>query len=354
MKSTNKYSKNHFTISVEQIDKLQLFFIVGRIRSGTTLLNNVLNAHDQIFIPQESPFILYLFNKYSKESSWTKSKLNQFYTDIWLEHRLTQFWELNQEHLLLKNSIVNLGNKATFERLCKLIIWFQARRHNKSPRFIGDKNPSYASYLDTLNKLFPSAKFIMLIRDPRSNMLSCKKVSFDSNHPATLATRWKKSFYNIQRFKKSSRNNSQIVFFESLIKNPEVSLKRVSKTLGIEYNKDLMEFHNSSKELKSWKHFYLRPFEVSKVSNWISEITDRELETVEWITRKEIHDIDYDIIGKEVLSLRIKAFYISRIFIGILLNILESTIYYLPIKIKSKIIDIYRIKTKTIIRNNNG
>ncbi|HAL65426.1 MAG TPA: hypothetical protein DCP10_07675 [Bacteroidales bacterium] len=46
--------------------KSQLFFILGRPRSGTTLLRTLLDAHPQVKVPPEYPVVLQLYKKYGR------------------------------------------------------------------------------------------------------------------------------------------------------------------------------------------------------------------------------------------------------------------------------------------------
>lgn len=332
----------------KELDAVGLFFIVGRIRSGTTLMNNVLNTYSEIFIPQESPFILYLFNKYSEVEFWSNELLLSFYTDLWTENRLTQFWELDQEKENLKKVILHLGENATFERLCKLVILFQAKRFGKTPSIIGDKNPSYTLYLPTLKKLFPTAKFIMMVRDPRPNILSCQKVSWDFNNSFILAGRWRYCADIINEFKSKNNSNICMISFEDLMLSPSHELERVSNYLDITYSSELLNFHKRKEKLKSWDSFYLRPIKKEKIEEWKGLIEVDELASIEYICADQMELYNYKPESTSSLQLitKFKCFIFSQI--GDLSNFLESIIYFFPLWFKSGLLKFYRKQTKTL------
>ncbi|NQU34666.1 MAG: sulfotransferase [Bacteroidetes bacterium] len=51
---------------MEQLNKIPFFFVVGRPRSGTTLLRTLFDAHPNVSFPPECQFIINLYPKYGK------------------------------------------------------------------------------------------------------------------------------------------------------------------------------------------------------------------------------------------------------------------------------------------------
>ena len=50
-------------MDIDEIEKIPFVFIVGRGRSGTTLLQNILDANEQALLPRESKLIIHLKQK---------------------------------------------------------------------------------------------------------------------------------------------------------------------------------------------------------------------------------------------------------------------------------------------------
>jgi len=65
-----------------------MFFIVGRGRSGTTLLRLLLDTHPKISVAPEAQFIMNLYGKYAGVTEWDDDRILAFYNDLWLEKRL--------------------------------------------------------------------------------------------------------------------------------------------------------------------------------------------------------------------------------------------------------------------------
>ncbi len=57
---------------------IPIFFVVGRPRSGTTLLRTLFDAHPNVLVPPECQFIINLYPKYGKVTNWSKKNLESF------------------------------------------------------------------------------------------------------------------------------------------------------------------------------------------------------------------------------------------------------------------------------------
>ena len=67
---------------IKNIESLPLFFIIGRPRSGTTLLKTLFDAHPNVNIPIECPVFMALHNRYGETKYWSKNTLSLFYNDL--------------------------------------------------------------------------------------------------------------------------------------------------------------------------------------------------------------------------------------------------------------------------------
>ena len=121
------------------------------------------------------------------------------------------------------------------------------------PRTLVDKSPAYALNLDTLNRaesLFENARYIHLVRHPQSMI-----ASFEKNHLAqtlhlhdhdfadhTLGEMvWTVSHQNILTFlKRIPENRQSRVLFESLVQQPDSTIKQICKDLSLSYYPEMV------------------------------------------------------------------------------------------------------------------
>jgi hypothetical protein len=130
----------------------KIFFVCGAPKSGTTWLQRVLDAHPQLQCSGEGHFI----ERFSIP--------------------LAQLMRNYAEHMTLVAGRVYEGQpyyppivQADLDRVVRGFILdrLMARKPGADIRWIGDKTPRYTGNLSALLRLFPQARFINIVRDPR-------------------------------------------------------------------------------------------------------------------------------------------------------------------------------------------
>ena len=260
------------------LSKLPVFFIVGRGRSGSTLLRTILDAHPAIVIPHESRFVQYLYYQYGTCHSWTP-ELAMKAMDF--KEQCFEPLQINRE--FFKKLIVQEKDVLSFASVCKAIYLSTPSEFIKETiTCIGDKNPRYSFFIPTLIRIFPEAKFIHLVRDYRDNLLAIKrvhKIIGETSWLPVILSRW--VYYN-QVIQKQKARNAWRFFtlrFEDLIMDPEKAVKQICEFLHLTYNPGMLHYlsrfntgiHGDSYNTlhKSLQH----PFDKSKVGEWQTKLT---------------------------------------------------------------------------------
>lgn len=260
------------------LSKLPVFFIVGRGRSGSTLLRTILDAHPSIVIPHESRFVQYLYYQYGTIHRWTPDQAMQAVD--FMEQSFEPI-QINREFFI--NLILQEKEGLSFSSVCKAIYLSVQSEFNKEIiTCIGDKNPRYSFFIPTLIRIFPEAKFIHLVRDYRDNLLAIKRVHKtigEANWLPVILSRWK--YYNQVIEKHKTRNAGRFftLRFEDLIMEPEKTITQICEFLKLTYNSDMIHYltrlnagsHGNSYAIlhKSLQH----PFDKSKVGEWQTKLT---------------------------------------------------------------------------------
>lgn len=210
-------SHTHQT-AVKNIEAIPFFFIIGRARSGTTLLRMFFDAHPDVCIPIESPLILHLYRKYGNRKFWTKELLESFYEDL-TKIRDFEKWEVDPE--ILKKGILEFEGSISFRTLCKFVyLNYHSIFHKDDIKLIGDKNPVYSVNMPEIFRIFPDAKYIHLTRDYRDHILSMVNVKLLTPVVLFLAYRWKLSARQMSSMKKRYPGSFYTIRYEDLVTNP--------------------------------------------------------------------------------------------------------------------------------------
>lgn len=218
----------------------RMLFIVGRGRSGTTLLSRMLDGHPRIAVAPEALFVMNLRPRYG-QGRWSAARGEAFFRDLLRERRLTAW---NLDRAALRNEILEAsGAGGDFATLCKLVYACYGARHGKrDTAWLGDKNPHYALFVPALMEQFPEARFVHIVRDYRDNILSYQGVRFDLNPTAALAGRWRSYNTRILRARQRAPERFLRVRHEDLVKEPERELRRLCAFLDVHYDEAMLRF----------------------------------------------------------------------------------------------------------------
>ena len=131
-------------------DAARHVFLFGFPRSGTTLLEQVLAGHPDVVALEEAPTLAAPYAEFmtTDEGLERLARLTPAEIDLW---------------------------RARY--------WAEVRGHGVEPRdrLFVDKAPAGTLYLPLVAKLFPEAKVLFALRDPRDVVLSCLRQSFQLN-----------------------------------------------------------------------------------------------------------------------------------------------------------------------------
>ena len=121
-----------------------------------------------------------------------------------------------------------------------------SQKQNKNKiKFLVEKTPQNEFYLSVIDKWFPDAKFIYVVRDPRDNYLSYKKKQPNLNLINYMYF-WKES---IRIAKGIDPNRMKIVKYEDLVVNTNNVMKDIAIFLDILHCKEML---TPSRNGKPW------------------------------------------------------------------------------------------------------
>lgn len=268
------------------IGNIPMNFVCGKERSGTTLLQIMLNTHPNIVAPPKSRFMMLLHSRYGGITKWKEHDLARFCNDIVREKSIENFWAINKEDLLA--SFLLAKEIATYPLLCKLVFYHFSPTKDISMFF--DKNPVYAFFLPRLKKLFPEAKYIHIVRDYRANIVSHRRV-FIIKQSADITYRWLKMNMLIEQAKNSNAENYFTLKYEDLVSEPVKSVKNICNFLQVPFCEKMAVQHssgiypgynaNGKKRFRKIHQSVFTPITSSFLDKWMKTLTPREIDQAE-------------------------------------------------------------------------
>ena len=328
-------------------NKTEFCFIVGRGRSGTTLLTSMLNSDDSVAIAPESLFIMYTYNKYFTRCL-DKKTIAEFDHDVWLESRMEN-WGLNRQGLT--EWLEKFGTGSNFNTICKIVYERYAFDHGKnSVRCVGDKNPHYSLFIKELIKIFPDAKFIHLVRDYRDNIVSYQNVPFDCNSVPALAYRWNR--YN-QLLIDSAKENPHKFFmvrYEDLVVQTKPTLQKICNFLNVNFTEQMLDFYQNKNELHfKWHDNLNSPVNNKSVGGWKKKLSEPQVQVAEKICGELGETLGYT-TSQDPSSQKL-IWHNYGILVGWLVTELERLVFKIPLPLRAQVVNGYRKLTGSF--NNN-
>jgi len=229
---------------MNDLNEIPFFFIVGRPRSGTTLLRTLFDANPHVVVPPESQFIVNLYSRYGKITFWTNELVKAFVDDI-SQQWLFNTWKIPD--LQLQEALTPFVGHHTYGELCKAVyLEYQSIYPKKEILFIGDKNPGYTIYTKLLSEIFPEAKFIHIIRDYRDHFVSVRNVDFELPIVSLVVFKWRLFVMHFRKMKNKYPNTHLEINYEDLVRNPEKEMKQLCLFTGVPFDPDIFEFYKQA------------------------------------------------------------------------------------------------------------
>jgi len=274
-------------------------FIVGANRSGTTLLRLMLNAHPRIAIPEE---LLYFRSFYAGTpvESWRKPDLSpSAYAGIvrvFVGRTAQLHRELDAPAVI--SEILNHGPH-DLRRPYSVVLDRWARYHDK-PRW-GEKTPGNLFYVDIIRDMYPEARFLYVVRDPRAGVASMQKTDFFPNDIAFNALSRRKHDHVGRRLLEThvASDHWMVVRYEDLTAHPEKVLRDVCTCIGEKYDTAMLAYHETSSAFMkeeaaaTFNATATQPVTTKKIDAWKQTLTDRDVALVESICTTEMRRYGY-------------------------------------------------------------
>jgi hypothetical protein len=268
-------------------------FIVGCPRSGTTLLQHILDAHPDVAIAPETHFI---------RNFYLKQKL---YGDLSQD---TNYYQLIDDIIALPVFLEMKLNAGNFREAAKQIersyaaifsLILQQFAYDKNARIIGEKTPNHLLYMPTLEKFFPNARFIHIIRDPRAVVNSWRNVPWSNGSVIKDAAVWHR-YMRTARLSPPAKSSLFTLHYEQLILEPKTSLVSICNFLGLPFDREMLLYHSlpsSSQTLNTvrepWKSQAIQPISQKTLDLWQKSLSNSEIAEIEAVVWSEMKLLGY-------------------------------------------------------------
>jgi hypothetical protein len=266
-------------------------FIVGCPRSGTTLLQRLLDAHPEMAIAPETHFIRRFWLRRDDYGDLREDDRFGRLVDDVLSIPEAAGMHLDAEEFRAAAGRIERSYAALFALL------LQCYRLQRGAAIVGEKTPNHLLYMRTLQDFFPRARFIHIIRDPRAVVNSWRNVPWSTGSVRGDAGVWRR--YIRTAWKQRPRSGTlHAVRYESVVSAPEQALRGICRFLRLGFAETMLTFHEQGSsvldlEREPWKRGAAMAVYERSADDWRDSLPARDIAEVERIAGVEMMWLGY-------------------------------------------------------------
>lgn len=282
---------------VREVAATPPIFVAGSVRSGTTLVRSILDAHPAISVTYETGFAvdIALGGPGSGDMSAAIERL--------VAHPAFRFLDVPFDATRTREILSDL-EPADVTDLVRLALALRAVAHGK--RRFGDKTPRYAFHLQALQRLYPDARLVLVMRDGREAAASAARTTANSAAPRSIlldAVLWRSSARRaFETLAKMSPDVLCMVKLEELIASPEETARRLCSFVGEEFDMAMLSHHETARErlpLAEKEFSNLHSGVTRNVGetrrDWREGVSPTDAEAVEVLLRSNLKRFGYEV-----------------------------------------------------------
>ena len=271
-------------------------FIVGADRSGTTLLQAMLDAHPDLAMPPETYWLLEAASFAANRDHQAPEQPGEAFVSFIMQQPRWRLFGLAED--VVRQAVAEVQPFDLAEAM-RTVYRLYARQAGKE-RW-GDKSPRYLMQLPTLANLFSEAHFIHLIRDGRDQALSILKAPWGPQTLPDAAKRWRREL-RWARWTGRRTPHYLEIRYEDLVLNPEEVLRRVCDYIALPWHSQMLDYpaHSQAANNSGYLALTLNPRlrlapQPQNTGRWRSEMTAGDVRCYEAIAGDLLVELGYEL-----------------------------------------------------------
>jgi len=266
----------------------------------------MLNAHPEICVPPECGFAHWLRPAFHARDVADPDVRTEFVHAV-LQSRKFDGWNMNFSSLY---DCIDAYNPQDYPSLTWCIGAAYAQTSGIIPAWVGDKNNYYIHHLEQIAAWFPRSRLLCITRDGRDVAcsylaLSRAKITSEqaprlSSDIAEIAEGWSSHVGDIHRLLRDKPSRAMHVRFEDLVLDPQATLTKCVKWLGLDWNPSMLRYPGQNDEPPAyleWKALTKHPPDPSAIGRYKTAMTGDELRVFESRASQALTSLGYGLEG---------------------------------------------------------
>lgn len=257
----------------------------------------MLNRHPEVAIPPESHFIPRLWDRRSHYGRGDRlERPRAFLRDLGADRRFRD-WNVPIEDVA--REIGSLPDPSFADGIAAA---YRVYARSRGRSRWGDKTPRYVDRIPLLARLFPTARFVHVVRDGRDVALSMLDIGRLHRRSASPALVWRRQ---VARGRRAGRalgpDRYREIRYEALVEDPERELRALCGFLDLPFDPSVLRHDDRAPDrLPSrvrWMHTRLALPPTKGLRDWRRDMSARDVAEYEAIAGEQLVAMGYELSG---------------------------------------------------------
>ncbi len=265
------------------------FFLVGCPRSGTTLLQRLLDAHGSVAVAPETFFYRRFVEQAERYLPLSDDEaFGRLLADV---IATPEFADMALEAEAFREGALARWSPAERTFAGVFGYWLGVFAKARGVSRVGEKTPDHLMAVPWLVEAFPGCRIVHLVRDPRAVVNSWRGLPWSMGSVQQDAGAWRHSEFKYQRLSRRFSEQMISLRFEDLLNHPAEELARVCGFLGLTFDEQMLGFERTDAkasgvnvEREPWKQNVSGPLDPSIAEKWRAKVTPAEMADIEAVT----------------------------------------------------------------------
>jgi hypothetical protein len=282
-----------------------MVFLGGVGSGGTDLLMNIMNAHGEMFVPGEIPFLPAIADKFAARvpagdvaaAAAEMRRLDEYNT---LGHHHWQNWVSDRkDEIDVGPPPAPVDGHVTLARIYQWLLGVP-----EHITWTGNKTPTNTENIDRLARAFPDARFVLIVRDPRDVALSWR--SRWNRDERMTADKWDRRLAAGRRHLAAlPGDRALVVRYEQVLDDLETVCRDICAFLDLPFDPEMLRFHEHVTKTIDGQENRGRPLKAGNYGKWRTKLAPKLVRRVEEIAWDGLHAYGYEVTaatGKRPLT----------------------------------------------------
>lgn len=269
-----------------EMDSPNKIFVVGVGRSGTSLLQAMLASHPKVeFLPETS-----FFRRMVVDNELQNLPVDEIPGFLASDSRISR---LNFDFNAIDYSGLDSlwPERDLYEKIFSRI---------QGVSYAGDKDPRCVELIEIILSIWKTARVIHIYRDPRDVIASKKKADWSKRRSTLFNLIAAVAQFDLatKATRKFGKEKIATIKYESLITDPENTLKELCSWLDLAFDQGMLQFGEAASNLVAsdemqWKSKTLGPLLRQNQNKWVTELDGVEALACEVACRQAMKEGAY-------------------------------------------------------------